>query len=67
VEQAPKPAATILQSLIFLGRGEEKRLRLILAAEPTFRFKTQARTDLERCLSETKLVSEELETLQAEV
>jgi hypothetical protein len=67
MEQARRQAATTLQSLIFLGRGEEKRLRLILVAEPTFMFKMQTRADLEKCLRKTKVALAELAKLQAEV
>ena len=65
MEQARRQATTTLQSLIFLGRGEEKRLRLILVAEPTFILKMQTRADLEKCLRNTKIALEELAFLQA--
>jgi hypothetical protein len=54
-----------LQSLIFLGRDEEKRLRAILADTPKFMLKMQARADLEKIIRLTKARSEELEKLRA--
>jgi hypothetical protein len=51
-------AISTLQSLVFLDRGEEKRVRLILAAEPTFMLKMRTRSDPERCVRNTKLAIE---------
>jgi hypothetical protein len=53
-----------LQSLIFLGRGEERRLRAILADAPKFMLKMQARADLEKVVRTTKAQLEELEKLR---
>jgi hypothetical protein len=58
-------AISTLQSLIFLGRGEEKRLRLILASGPAFVLRMKTRADLERCIRKTNLAMEELAALQA--
>ena len=55
-----------LQSLIYLDRGEEKRLCAILADAPKFMLKMRVRADLEKCRRKLKLASEELERLQAE-
>jgi len=59
-------AISTLQKLIFLGRGEEKRLRAILAESPKFLVKMQTRSDLEKIVRKTKIQSEELERLQAD-
>ena len=58
-------AMAALQSLLFLGRGEERRLRAILAGAPQFIVKMRARTDLEKIVRMIKAQSEELEKLRA--
>jgi hypothetical protein len=58
-------AIAVLQSLIFLGRGEERRLRAILAEAPKFMVKMQARADLEKIVRIVRTQSEELEKLRA--
>jgi hypothetical protein len=58
-------AIAALHSLVFLGRGEERRLRAILADAPQFMVKMQARADLEKIVRIIKAQSEELERLRA--
>ena len=60
-------AISTLQSLIYFDRGEENRLRAILADAPKFMLKMKVRADLEKCRRKIKLASEELERLQADV
>jgi hypothetical protein len=57
--------AIALHSLIFLGRGEERRLRAILADDPKFMVKMQARADLEKIVRIRKVQTEELEGIRA--
>ena len=59
-------AISTLQSLIYLDRGEENRLRAILADAPKFMLKMKVRADLDKCRRKIKLASEELARLQAE-
>jgi hypothetical protein len=66
MEQQRNRTIAALQSLIFLGRGEEKRLRAILADAPKFMVKMQARADLEKLVRIAKAQSVELEKLRAE-
>jgi hypothetical protein len=63
MEQARRQAASTLQSLIFLGRGEEKRLRAVLADGPKFLVKMRTRAELEKILQKIKLQSVELARL----
>jgi hypothetical protein len=62
--ESHRTRAAALQSLIFLGRGEERRLRAILADAPKFMVKMQARADLEKIVRTTKAQLEELERLR---
>jgi hypothetical protein len=62
--EADRTRAIALHSLIFLGRGEERRLRAILADDPKFMVKMQARADLEKTVRIIKAQSEELERLR---
>ena len=63
--ESHRTRAAVLQSLIFLGRGEERRLRAILTDAPKFMVKMQARADLEKIVRMTKAQLEELEKLRA--
>jgi hypothetical protein len=67
MESTSTPAISSLQSLLFLARVEEKRLRTILATNPAFRLKMQTQVDLENLLRRTSVQSEELEKLRAAV
>jgi len=58
-------AASTLRSLLFIGRGEEKRLRGILADHPTFLVKMQTRSELEKVLKQLQVQLEEFEKLNA--
>jgi hypothetical protein len=61
----PSPRVATLQTLVFLGRIEEKRLRAILADAPKFMVKMKTRAHLENVVRITKAQSEELEILLA--
>jgi hypothetical protein len=63
--ETDRTRAIALHSLIFLGRGEERRLRAILADDPKFIVKMQARADLEKVVRIIKAQSQELESLRA--
>jgi hypothetical protein len=53
-----------LHGLIFLGNQEEKKLRSILANDPPFRVRMQAKFDLEKVLRRRVQQSEELARLR---
>ena len=59
-------AASTLQTLLFLGRIEEKRPRGILADGPKFMVKMKTQSELEKVLKRIKVQFEELERLHAE-
>jgi len=59
-------AVSALQTLLFLGRVEEKRLRAILADSPRFLIEMRTRSELERLVKRIRVQSEEFEKLQAE-
>jgi hypothetical protein len=63
--ETDRTRAIALHSLIFLGRGEERRLRAVLADDPKFMVKMQARADLEKIVRIIKAQSAELEQLRA--
>ena len=53
-----------LRTLIGQHRFEEERLRTILANDPTFKDKLQARFDLEKIVKRREFQSDELERLE---